>query len=328
MERTEKGKFEGGDAAWEEEKLKSYSKSEIRLVEIQEKLCSDVEEGQNQCYSLYEQHDELLEEWWFNHQNDVPDLFQYFCIESIQHCCPENHFGLDCKPCVGYPDNVCSKNGKCKGAGTRKGNGECNCNKGYNGKSCNTCVDNFFESFRNGEQVICTECHMGCAGKCTKAGPKGCLECGKGWIKSEEKGCLDLNECAVSNPPCGLLHFCVNTEGSYKCLDCDRSCSGCTGDGPDMCIHCASGFILRDNMCIDTANESRQHYVNYTRYCVYLGLCIATCIILQKNVALAAVIGLAVAIHISLSEYILNTPPSPNKTQIAEQIMRAANNDF
>ncbi|XP_017772120.1 PREDICTED: cysteine-rich with EGF-like domain protein 1, partial [Nicrophorus vespilloides] len=36
MERTEKGKFEGGDAAWEEEKLKSYSKSEIRLVEIQE----------------------------------------------------------------------------------------------------------------------------------------------------------------------------------------------------------------------------------------------------------------------------------------------------
>jgi hypothetical protein len=48
MERTARGKFEGGDAAWEEERLGSYSRSEVRLVEIQEKLCSGIERGKDQ----------------------------------------------------------------------------------------------------------------------------------------------------------------------------------------------------------------------------------------------------------------------------------------
>jgi len=48
MERTARGKFEGGDAAWEEERLGSYSHSEVRLVEIQEKLCSSVDRGKDQ----------------------------------------------------------------------------------------------------------------------------------------------------------------------------------------------------------------------------------------------------------------------------------------
>jgi hypothetical protein len=48
MESTARGKFEGGDAAWEEERLGSYSHSEVRLVEIQEKLCSSVERGKDQ----------------------------------------------------------------------------------------------------------------------------------------------------------------------------------------------------------------------------------------------------------------------------------------
>lgn len=57
MESTARGKFEGGDSAWEEEKMKSYKKSEVRLIEIQEKLCKDVERGQKQvgtyCVSLF-----------------------------------------------------------------------------------------------------------------------------------------------------------------------------------------------------------------------------------------------------------------------------------
>nr|CAD7432662.1 unnamed protein product [Timema monikensis] len=48
MERTSRGKFEGGDAAWEEEKLQSYSTSEVRLIEIQENLCADIKDGINQ----------------------------------------------------------------------------------------------------------------------------------------------------------------------------------------------------------------------------------------------------------------------------------------
>lgn len=70
MTQTQKGKYEGGDTAWEEEKLGSYATSEIRLVEIQENLCKDIDEGRNQCFSFAEEHDTLLEEWWFKHQSE------------------------------------------------------------------------------------------------------------------------------------------------------------------------------------------------------------------------------------------------------------------
>ena len=53
MEDTARGKFEGGDTAWEEEKMKSYKNSEIRLVEIQEKLCNEVVRGQSQVWLSY-----------------------------------------------------------------------------------------------------------------------------------------------------------------------------------------------------------------------------------------------------------------------------------
>lgn len=52
MERTSRGKFEGGDADWEEKKLRSYANSEVRLVEIQEKLCSDLSKGEDQVYQI------------------------------------------------------------------------------------------------------------------------------------------------------------------------------------------------------------------------------------------------------------------------------------
>lgn len=51
MDRTSRGKFEGGDADWEEKKLRSYANSEVRLVEIQEKLCTDVSKGEDQVNS-------------------------------------------------------------------------------------------------------------------------------------------------------------------------------------------------------------------------------------------------------------------------------------
>lgn len=31
--------------------------------------------------------------------------------------------------------------------------------------------------------------------------------------------------------------------------ECDKSCSSCTGDGPDECIECATNFELRDGLC-------------------------------------------------------------------------------
>lgn len=77
----------------------------------------------------------------------------------------------------------------------------------------------------------------------------GCDKCANGWIHDAQKGCLDVNECVTENI-CNSQQFCVNSEGSYKCLNCDPSCDGCSGDGPDMCKKCARGFTLIDNLCI------------------------------------------------------------------------------
>ena len=42
-------------------------------------------------------------------------------------------------------------------------------------------------------------------------------------------GCVDIDECALPDPVCGLNATCTNTVGSYQCL-CDE---GYTGDGQD-----------------------------------------------------------------------------------------------
>lgn len=60
---------------------------------------------------------------------------------------------------------------------------------------------------------------------------------------------MDIDECIAKKTPCKRNQFCVNNEGSYSCLECDKSCNGCHGDGPDLCTECAQGFELRDNMC-------------------------------------------------------------------------------
>jgi protein disulfide-isomerase len=59
------------------------------------------------------------------------------------------------------------------------------------------------------------------------------------------------------------------------------------------------------------SNEQRDRYINYTRYLTYFGLCIATCIVFQSSTWMAALIGLSVAIYITVSEYWLKTTPAP-----------------
>lgn len=251
IEKTKRGKFEGGDSAWEEDKLKSYSKSEVRLTEIQENLCKDVERGEDQCHTLAGELEQTIEDWWFHHQTENADIYTYICIEHTKTCCPKDHFGAACTPCQGFPDKVCSNNGKCKGSGTRKGNGQCACDRGYTSTNCEKCAFGHYESYRDENKLLCSTCHAACAGACKGAGPADCLEsCKEGWQMMGERGCQDINECLQSKKYCPGNQFCVNKEGNYSCLGCDRACDGCSGDGPDMCTKCAEGYEFKDNICI------------------------------------------------------------------------------
>ncbi|XP_017794462.1 PREDICTED: cysteine-rich with EGF-like domain protein 2 [Habropoda laboriosa] len=305
IERTSRDKFDGGDSAWEEDKLGSYSKSETRLIEIQEHLCKEVERGETQCHTLAEQLENQIEDWWFNYQQTRPDIYEFICIEQTKQCCPKDHFGSECTPCPGFPDKVCNNNGKCKGAGTRKGNGECLCDKGYEGSSCTECASGFYEAYKDENKLLCSPCHAACDGPCNGPGPKYCMKCMKGWYMLDEDGCFDIDECMKSDEHCPGNQFCINKEGSYTCLSCDRACNGCTGDGPDMCIKCADGYYKKDNLCINSDILGRKQQENVARYATYFGLCVATCIIFQRNIYIASVIGLLVGIYISVSEYMI-----------------------
>ncbi|XP_060526520.1 cysteine-rich with EGF-like domain protein 2 [Cylas formicarius] len=324
LERTAKYRFEGGDTAWEEEKLGSYATSEIRFVEIHEKLCSEVIVGKDHCYVLLEEYDEVLENWWFKLQKDRPDLLEYLCIDTFKVCCPDLHFGRDCTPCKGYPDKVCNNSGKCRGSGTRKGNGTCQCDVEYVGEYCEQCADNYYESYRDEKKLLCSRCHASCDGKCTKAGPEGCEKCKLGFLQSET-GCADVNECLNAESPCSTSQFCVNAEGSYRCLDCDKSCDGCRGDGPDECVNCAPGYKKRNTLCVSINTEDRKLHVSVYRYLTYLGLCVCTYIVSNKNMYLAAFIGLCVALYIAMSEYVNSGVSEKGDVgeQLAEQIMKS-----
>lgn len=58
--------------------------------------------------------EEDIENWYFHKQNSDRDLYKWLCIDTAQHCCPKNHFGPTCQPCLG-PDlnRPCYGNGKC-----------------------------------------------------------------------------------------------------------------------------------------------------------------------------------------------------------------------
>lgn len=169
LERTSRGKHAGGDAAWEEGKLRAYRSSEVRLVEIQEGLCREVKRANDQCHTLANDYEQLLEEWFHHYQNSS-NLQQWLCVEQLKVCCPTGQYGPDCKNCTD-----CQGNGKCKGEGTRKGSGQCLCDNGYTGDHCDRCASGFYESYKDDKKLLCSECHRSCVKDdgCTGPGPQG-----------------------------------------------------------------------------------------------------------------------------------------------------------
>ncbi|KAJ8951421.1 hypothetical protein NQ318_006850 [Aromia moschata] len=59
-----------------------------------------------------------------------------------------------------------------------------------------------------------------------------------------------------------------------------------------MYVNCAFWVLQKDNVCIEDdlmhLKRAGKNYVFFSRYLTYMGLCIATCIILNKNTYLAA----------------------------------------
>ena len=109
------------------------------------------------------------------------------------------------------------------GEGTRKGNGACQCDRGYSGEICDNCGIGFYKADDSDtkKELKCLTCHKACLDQCTGPEPKQCLACRKGYLLNTEFGCLDIDECSeATNSKQALCHeneFCVNTEGSYKC---------------------------------------------------------------------------------------------------------------
>ena len=317
LKRTARGKLEGGDTQWEEKnQARGYAQSEVRFVEIQEKLCEDLERGSDQCHDNHHVWEEHLENWWKQDEELRPSLRQFLCVDKLKVCCLEDHFGPECLPCPvrDASGKICHGNGKCKGAGTRKGNGRCNCDKGYKGETCRECGLGYFESYKDNEKFLCSECHKSCEGHCSGAGPKACASCKSGYLMHTEHGCQDVDECYSETPPCAKNQFCVNTDGSHKCYDCDKACGSCFADGPDSCNECAEGYVMQKNkqddghgegVCVSEEAAGRMFTISNTRFVTYGGLCVATCIIFQRSAYIAGFLGLVIAFYISLSEYYL-----------------------
>merc|ERR1712080_383226 len=81
------------------------------------------------------------------------------------------------------------------------------------------------------------------------------MGCKSGYNMNTEHGCLDIDECQVGKACQGQNKFCVNTEGSFKCMDCDKACNGCESDGPDNCFECATGFKKgKNDVCLADKN--------------------------------------------------------------------------
>jgi hypothetical protein len=276
---------------------------------IKTKTCSDVTRGEAQCKTNLKGWTEHLRTWWQSENlRSTTSLRQWLCVEVLNVCCPEDHFGPKCQACekMGQNGKMCSGNGKCKGSGTRKGNGACHCDSGYTGELCNQCSTSHYLSYQDGEKTLCSPCHHACNGECTGAGPKKCLACKVGFIMHADYGCDDIDECRGNPKLCNTDQYCVNLEGGHRCMNCDTACKKCTAEGSENCIECAEGYLRSDPGRVCVKDESGKILtISNVRFFTYGGLCVATAIIFQKSTIMAGVLGLFIAMYISFSEYYL-----------------------
>ena len=282
-------------------------KPKLDLDKIKKAVCKNIVDDREResCREFYFSQQAVLDKW--KQSNSRASFFDFVCIKELKLCCPSKSFGPKCSKC-----SECSLNKHCEGEGTRTGSGSCVCKQGHTGPNCTSCSAGYYFDKSvlklpdtSSKKILCKPCHRSCE-QCRQQGPKGCEVCRKGFTWVPSYGCLDIDECIQSNKKiCGENTFCVNTEGSYFCYECDRACDGCHGDGPDMCLRCAKGYKLENGNCAALKKTILKPEANYYRYAIYVGLCLSTCIILHNNVYLASLIGAGVAFYIGASEYMM-----------------------
>uniref|UniRef100_A0A914WU08 EGF-like domain-containing protein n=1 Tax=Plectus sambesii TaxID=2011161 RepID=A0A914WU08_9BILA len=186
---------------------------------------------EHRCQSLVEEHEEMIESWYFHKQTSNPDFVAWLCIDSLTMCCPNGTFGAKCDPCPGDSNQPCFGRGKCQGEGTRTGSGKCKCDTGYVGNLCRKCDTNYYVAEQNDTFVDCRKCDDSCKGGCKFGGAIGCHDCRPGWKLDSVKGCEDVNEC--EEDPCREEGHekCVNSPGSFECV-------------------CIEGYKKEDSKCV------------------------------------------------------------------------------
>lgn len=249
IEKTAKSNFGGGNTHWEEKSLGSYVYSETRLLEILENVCTD---SDKECHLMVEEYEENIENWWFKHfaKGKETLLRSYLCVERVRKaCCEQGKWGPVCKSCP-----KCLGGSQCSGNGTREGTGKCNCSGGHTGDLCGECKEDYFLVKKSEDDVTCVKCHDACEGGCSGTGPEKCEGCKDGWSEKSDGGCEDIDECNTSfwqSSKCDVGKFCLNNEGSFKCVNCNEACATCTNEGDNNCEECAAKHYKdAENRCV------------------------------------------------------------------------------
>ncbi|KAJ1062043.1 hypothetical protein K5549_008385 [Capra hircus] len=260
MVDTAKKNFGGGNTAWEEKTLSKYEFSEVRLLEIVEGLC---EASDFECNQLLEEQEELLEAWWLRLKKKHPDLFEWFCVQTLKACCPPGTYGPDC---LGMSF---TGHGGAAGLGAERVDGGAPggppaprrplSSSGYQGPLCTDCMDGYFRAPAGGTHSICSGTGStrrpgaGAAPVGRAAPPPGSLKAPRPLSLGSSAVLLfpDVDECAAEPPPCEDTQYCENINGSFVCEECDPTCVGCTGKGPAQCRECITGYSKESGQCED-----------------------------------------------------------------------------
>ncbi|KAJ1163610.1 hypothetical protein NDU88_004066 [Pleurodeles waltl] len=115
----------------------------------------------------------------------------------ITKCC-KGYFGKDCQACPGGPESPCNSRGVCDDGVTRTG--ECTCNRGFNGTSCELCLLGRF-----GPE--CKSCSCTDHGQCDEGiNGSGDCTCDSGWGGNNCETKLDV--LPVCSPACSSNAIC------------------------------------------------------------------------------------------------------------------------